>query len=255
MESKIKCDRQYPCSKCATRGKDCVFTGPGRRASVVTQPTPTPETVSTYVDPSSEGTTTLSSIYMPAPQASHSYSIGSFHIQEEEEMLSASMSMPSFSDQKSFPSSPDFNTSSSMVDLYTSASDISSNHESERLMPVHSHLSSVYASDMFEPFFSTIFSQSPPTLPMTGEYDQGLGWAGIGLRDGSPEDFPFFQGTPPRSLPSSGSFDDGQAFEATPEASVFPCSPLRPALNDAQHSPIDGANVNPNGSELQHYCK
>lgn len=38
-ESKVKCDRQQPCSKCITRGKECVFPGPRRRmqTSVVSE--------------------------------------------------------------------------------------------------------------------------------------------------------------------------------------------------------------------------
>jgi hypothetical protein len=254
MESKIKCDRQYPCSKCATRGKDCVFTGPGRRASVATRPIPTPQTVSTYRDSSSEASSvTPSNMYIPAPEASNSYSNGPFHILEQDEAMSSSMSMPSFSDAKSFPSSI-FNASSSMADLYSSAaSDVTTTHESEHL-PVHSHLSSVYTSDMFEPFFSNIFSQPPPTLPITDDYTTG--WAEIGLRTGSPEDVPFAGATPPRAMPNSGSFEGAQGFEAAlPEAQAFTSSPtLRAAQNDAQLSPIsEGANIGPNGPELQHY--
>ncbi|KAF9467338.1 fungal-specific transcription factor domain-containing protein [Collybia nuda] len=247
MESKIKCDRQYPCSKCASRGKDCVFTGPGRRASVITRPLPTPQTVS-YVDPPLDGPTTPSILYAPAPQAGHSFSNRSFHVQEQEEILRASMSMPSFSDHKSFPSSSDFSSSSSMTDLYPAST---SNRNSERPLTVNSHLSPVYANDVFAPFFSSIFSQLPPTVSMPD--DSNIGWAGINLRNNSPEALHFLRGVTPRALSISGSFDDSQTFEAESETSGFSSLMLRPPLSDMQLSPIDGANYSPDESELQHY--
>lgn len=239
-ESKIKCDRQYPCSKCASRGRECVFSGSGRKTSASNQPQ---QSLPTCNEAPSEASTNPSTLFVPTPEAMHSYS-GSFHVQESEEIGSSNISMPSIQESKSFPSHHD----SPVVDRYPPTSDVDRTHDSEHLLPVHSHLSSIYASDMFEPFFSNIFSQPPPSAPITD-----FSWPeSLGHRTNSPEEFPFATLT----TSASGYHEAGIGPEVLSGPSSFHASPmLQPATSDVRHNPaIDSTSTaDPAAPELQHY--
>lgn len=255
MESKIKCDRQYPCSKCASRGRECIFNSSARRSSVASHPIqeqlPLPIT-----DSSSESSTSPSTLY-PTIEGTNAYNASSFHIQDTGQYsqtsnqgessshaqpeLSTSVSMPSFSENKVFALR--IPASASASDLYSSTtSEANTTNDDGRLVPAH--LSSVNASEMFESFFSNIFSASL-SIPIAEDYS----WTyNVGLNTSSSEDFPFVSPMQP-SYEDSSELTDSLTFPPTPRA----------ALNDVPHSPItDGTcslAMDPLAPELQHYRK
>ena len=240
-ESKIKCDRQHPCSKCTSKGKECVFSSSRRKSAASNQPVQ--QSLLRYDKASSETSSSSSSLFIPAPEAVHSYS-SPFHIEELEENGSSGMFMPSIAEEKPFLSVQP----SSTVDSYPS--DVDTIHDSEHLLPVHSHLSSVYASDMFEPFFSNIFSRSTSTAPIAD-----LSWPeSLGQRTSSPEEFPFPTLTP--SIPEH--HEAGADLEVSSGAPPLHASPtLRPATSDIRHTPAadNMYTSDPAAPELQHYCR
>ncbi|KAF8070356.1 fungal-specific transcription factor domain-containing protein [Lyophyllum atratum] len=268
MDSKIKCDRQYPCSKCASRGKECVFNGSGRRTSMgslLVQQKPPPTTA--YTDSSSESSTSPSTRFVSTPEATPLYDNSTFRIQEAEEypqtsneeisshldplsrfgFLSSSVSMPSFSKAETF-AIEQFPTSASAEELYPSAnpSDAdTTNDADDRLVPVNSHLSSVYVSDMFEPFFSNVFSPSP-SMPFSEDFS----WAG--LASSSSNIFPLVSQTALLQPPAIEGYDNGESFDSMQETlQAFASPPARLAISDIRH--CSSNDMDPPEPELQHY--
>lgn len=242
-ESKIKCDRQYPCSKCASRGKDCVFNGSRRKSSASNQTIQ--KSMLAHDDAPSEASTTPSTLFIPIPDTTHSYS-DSFHIQKSEEIVTTGASISSIPESKSFL----LLHAGPVVNSRPSTSDVDTAQDSEHLLPVHSHLSSAFASDMFEPFFSSIFSQLPPTVTIAEE----ISWAGFSNRVDSPEEFPF--ATLTSSVPAlHGTGIGPEVLSETP--SFHPSPTLQPATSDIRHTPVLDSTLSPDPAapELQHYCR
>ncbi|KAL0956223.1 hypothetical protein HGRIS_002379 [Hohenbuehelia grisea] len=199
-DSKIKCDNKFPCTKCTARGRECVFLPPSKRNSVpvsaltrsptnsVSSITSPPASVSDAASPSpSTSISTPSTTFAPTPETNYSQFIGlgAPRVFETDEQLSdfsafhtsLRLTTPELSTKPpDSRHSPDFFSSVTS----DSATDV------ESLGPVHSHLSSMYSSDMFEPFFSTLFAQSSSSPPNNTLGDD-FPWR----RSGSPEEFPF----------------------------------------------------------------
>jgi hypothetical protein len=102
---------------------------------------------------------------------------------------------------------------------------------------------------MFEPFFSSVFSQSSPPVTVADD----ISWAGLGNRMGSPE-FPFatLTGSVP-ALHGTGIIPD----ELLESPSFHPSPKLQPATSDIRRTPIlDGpSSPYPGALELQRYCR
>ncbi|KAJ6558500.1 hypothetical protein DFH09DRAFT_1163012 [Mycena vulgaris] len=115
-ESKVRCDRNDPCSRCKSRGRDCLF-------AIAPKKTQLPPT-----EPSPVATTSRTSLSSTAYQTPTSF-------------------MP-------------------LDSLFNELPDSSTDPQDD-LPPatalVHSHLSSVYDNDVFEPFFSDVFSSASST--------------------------------------------------------------------------------------------
>ncbi|KAJ7718009.1 fungal-specific transcription factor domain-containing protein [Mycena maculata] len=139
-ESKVKCDRNDPCSRCKTKGRDCVYAIPPRKR------VPT----ALITAPSSVSFTSESS---------------------------------SMANTSSFPSTPDLpvpntkpadNMTILPIDsLSAELAELTTETNNPHAL-VHSHLSSMYENDIFQPFFSDVFStsahstlmdDSPPSFP------------------------------------------------------------------------------------------
>ncbi len=113
----------------------------------------------------------------------------------------------------------------------------------DELVPVSSHLSPAYGSDVFTPFFTTIFPQSSPTQALN---EVTLNIEEFNVRGDSPEDFPFS-----RLLEDSSPSSQHSNFSAE-------------SLNSDSYQTfeVDQAQgflrlVNPGATqaELQHYCQ
>ena len=235
-ESKIKCDRQYPCSKCSARGRECVFGGSGRKSSTSNQPiqqslvlhNATPSGVSPAPSP----------LIISTPQALHPYSIP-FHLQESEKIGSSSISnLDSKSVISSLHASP-------VTSSYLPTPNIEMARGSEHLLPVNSHLSSAYASDMFEPFFSNLFSQPAPIVPTTD-----FSWPeSVGRRTNSPEEFPF------TTITSVSAYHEAGIHPQALSGPFIASPTLLTATSDIRHTPaVDMSTLDPAAPELQHYC-
>ncbi|KAG6866664.1 hypothetical protein C0991_000774 [Blastosporella zonata] len=252
MESKIKCDRQYPCSKCTARGKECIFNGSGRRTSaashtdVVQQK---PVSAATYTDSSSESSTSPT-IFVKTPKAKSTYDASTFPIGEYPEILNeeppplfdplgSSESLnsnvsTSFSKTDQFALN-EFPASASAVGLYSLNTNTTSNNpnDSGRVVPVNSHLPSDYARDVFEPLFNNLFNPSP-SMPLSEDFS----WAGMDV-------FPFVS----QASLVAAVYDDGESFDNTKELPTFDATPT--LMGDLRQSSMNDAN--PPEPELQHY--
>ncbi|KAJ7209576.1 hypothetical protein GGX14DRAFT_520924 [Mycena pura] len=150
-ESKVKCDRNEPCSRCKTRRTDCQFPSSSapRKKNLRTAdvshsgPTPMPPTAATNVDLSSSsrsGSTIAtgmdSDALFPAPENLDPNSNASF------------LPLGSLSGELA-----DLNALTAQYDNLLPAS-----------APVQSHLSSTYKDDIFQPFFSDVFDPNLPAV-------------------------------------------------------------------------------------------
>ncbi|TRM69260.1 fungal-specific transcription factor domain-containing protein [Schizophyllum amplum] len=155
-ESKIKCDRQYPCAKCISRGKTCEYKLPVKRASVRKAMDP---------PPASSTKTSLSRPSQAAPPPSLSASSSISNTPSLSNSLPPSDGTSGYgtdfitSYRDPFPSSGFSDTSSN---VYNSVASETATQTGTDGAPTHSHLASMYSGDMFQPFFSNVFSDSPP---------------------------------------------------------------------------------------------
>lgn len=184
--SKVKCDRELPCSRCLSRQKECVYPPATRKASRFTAQT---------LD-SQSSVASYSSVVSVTPAES--------------------------SDQHSISSHD-----------HTSAT------ESSSQIPVGSHLASLYNHDMFEPFFSDVFSTedrllhpspSASAIHLSGEIqspDRGLA--------------PCYNPVQNDTSTHYGSFFLRDVTSFVPH--------LQPAASNRQ------AFVNQEDAERRHYCK
>ncbi|KAK0212589.1 fungal-specific transcription factor domain-containing protein [Desarmillaria ectypa] len=136
-ESKIKCDRQQPCSKCVSRGKECVFlpvtpakTNQASASPTNSQPPRTPPTLPSLADISSSLDRSLGPI-----EGSSSGNTTSDALQR-------------------FASTQGHN-------LHAPGSGLLSTPQTDEM--VRGGFASVYSNDFFEPFFTDIFMPRPPS--------------------------------------------------------------------------------------------
>lgn len=114
-ESKVKCDRNDPCSRCKAKGRDCVFAITPRKKTL-------PTTRPSSVFPPSEASPTQT-----GNQARDTLA------------LQQALFLP-------------------IDSLSAELADLTTYHDPQGL--VHSHLSSIFENDVFQPFFSDVFSTS-----------------------------------------------------------------------------------------------
>lgn len=251
-ESKIKCDRQYPCAKCTTRGRECLFASPGKRHSFPSQPVRliVPILQPEPTSPSSSSTTP-SSAFAPTPEASHSYYNGPLRIHDSEDNTHANYSiLPHFATVGRKSISPAHYRDPKLDFYSSSSSDLDAGADSDQLVPVNSHLSSAYASDMFEPFFSTIFSQPPlPTTSITDVLITEDVWTENG-RSGSPEEFPFNAQSGNDARARASPLNGGQGF-----LEMLGPPRIEPASNNVRPSSaaLELSRGDPPPAELEHY--
>uniref|UniRef100_D8Q9H2 Zn(2)-C6 fungal-type domain-containing protein n=1 Tax=Schizophyllum commune (strain H4-8 / FGSC 9210) TaxID=578458 RepID=D8Q9H2_SCHCM len=153
-ESKIKCDRQYPCSKCISRGKTCEYKAPVKRASARKPMDPPASAKASSVSSRHDNpTTSASSATGPSLPNSHS------PLDSSTDRLAIDF-LTAYRDP--LPHSGFSDTSSNFYNSV--ASDTTTTHTgTDAVGTTRSHLASMYSGDMFQPFFSNVFSDSPPS--------------------------------------------------------------------------------------------
>lgn len=280
MESKIKCDRQVPCAKCVSKGSECTY-GPSNRkalpSTITTAVTPNSSfephnTQGTLISPSSD---TFSTSYSSRSRTTSSSQSESSSDTSFTSTSSASATTPTVQtsglvyirgpqgySRKELPglgmetslrspaSAVQQNLSS--VALYTrgyAPEAVAKTYplpESDttlvdELVPVSSHLSPAYGSDVFTPLFTTIFPRVSPTSALN---EVTLNIEELCVRGGSPEDFPF-----------SRLLEDSSPSSQNPMFSVESSK-----LDSHQKFEVDQAQgllrlINPEATqaELQHY--
>jgi hypothetical protein len=250
MESKIKCDRQFPCAKCLSRGKECVFTNATKSKPVSAQPA-SPAIARTEPSSghqSSPGSLTLAVPVLsgfnmtPGMNKSLNQNMTNFSTQKHRLEAIHVADTSSVDGGKYVPSR--YGTSDASFDCapYT-ASDVENTTDADQLMPAYSRFTSIYSSDIFEPLFSNLFSQHVSSSVVALPED--IPWSSD-PRSGSPEDFPFAT-QPLYKIPG-----DASALPA------LPTSPgIQPIVSDIRSLSLDGNIVGkePAELELQHYSK
>jgi hypothetical protein len=244
-ESKIKCDRQYPCSKCVARGRECMFGNSMRSKTLLAQSS----------SPASPAMTRIGSLVIsqyPPDAIAHDMMTrmnsppypGSTNCPSQNHLLEEVQIADVLSASSGGYTSPIYATSDATLDYGScAASDIETTTEADHLAPIYNHLSSVYPNNMFEPLFSNLFSQS--TVTSTAALSEDVSWLGD-PRSSSPEDFPF--ATSPLYRISAD----------VPSVAVSYASPItQPAINGLQNLSLD-SNVSrnePAEPELEHYSE
>ncbi|KIY43290.1 hypothetical protein FISHEDRAFT_53788 [Fistulina hepatica ATCC 64428] len=134
-ESKIKCDREIPCSKCKARDRTCIYpaatkrTQSRRRLGHTARPITVDSAASTSANPPADSGS-------PEAAAASKSEVNSF-------LEGASAASSSF----------DAGSSASPNTAPSNAASV----------PTRSHLSAMYQNNMFQPFFSEVFGQSDAT--------------------------------------------------------------------------------------------
>lgn len=196
-ESKVKCDRELPCSKCSSRGIDCVYAPVTKKVHRIHQLATT-----------------------DFPEATHS-------------KISLS---PVFGNTSStIPNDPsDFSLAPTTTDITKSSRDSTSvtSTETSSHIPINSHLVSLYNCDVFEPFFSDVFSTTVDNSLQTpiGRGNKEYVWI---------------------------NFDPGQnnvSQKDTPTTTTSSAS-LRSAISDATTETAMGSLLEQEDNEKRHYCE
>ncbi|KAJ4483676.1 hypothetical protein J3R30DRAFT_3283945 [Lentinula aciculospora] len=128
-QSKVKCDRDLPCSKCSSRGKECIYAPITKRVH------------------KSHHLATGS-----LPQATHT---------QDSQFTATTSSAPIL------PNDPSVSAPPSLADQHSESSCGYSSATSSEMswqIPTNSHLVSLYNHDMFEPFFNDLFSAMDNSL-------------------------------------------------------------------------------------------
>lgn len=239
-ESKIKCDRQYPCSKCVARGRECMFGNSMRSKTILAQSS----------SPASPATTRISQC--PSDAIAHDMMAamnsppypGSTNCPSQNHLLEEVQIADVLSAGSGGYTSPIYATSDATLDYGScAASDIETTTEADHLAPIYSHLSSIYPNNMFEPLFSNLFSQ--PAVTCTAALSEDVSWLGD-PRSSSPEDFPF--ATSPLYRISAD----------VPSVAVSYTLPItQPVINDLQNLSLDShvSRNEPAEPELEHYSE
>lgn len=187
-ESKIKCDRQYPCSKCVARGRECMFANSMRSKTILAQSSSPASPATTRIGPlvTSQSPSDADVI---AGMNSPPYS-GSTSSPSQNHLLQEVQAADVLSAAGAGYTSPIYAASDATLDYVScTASDIETTTDADQLVPIYSHLSSMYPNNnMFEPLFSNLFSQQ--TATSAAAISEDISWLGD-PRSSSPEDFPF----------------------------------------------------------------
>lgn len=298
MESKIKCDRQVPCTKCVSKGTECVY-GSAMKKTPVSSPPTVPTAIASTGGPSRHANNTEPKISAPTQIFTSNTGPTSYPNQS----CPGSSSQPNSPSDTSFTSSssasartpePVYPTSTSgvvyvqdpegyqqqtqppglpiessihppapippvhpdlsSVALYTggyvpeptveaySPSESDSTATEDQLVPVSSHLSPAYGSDVFTPFFTTIFPQTSPASTLT---EVTLNIEELSMRGSSPEDFPFV-----RFLKDSAQTSVQSPVFAVEGAKADPYQTY-----EVDQGRLRAISPAPTCAELQHYCK
>ncbi|KAG6897729.1 hypothetical protein C0992_011939 [Termitomyces sp. T32_za158] len=152
--------------------------------------------------------------------------------------------MPSLSKNDQFPLG-DFPASASAMELYqVNATDTIEDVDSS-VVPVDSHLSSIYANDTFGVFFSNIFNPSP-SAPLSEDLD----WTGLATPSNF---FPFVPQVSLTSVPAIEAPGNDHVIDGTQDIATFDTSfATRLAISDV-HQSSSMSDVDPLETELQHY--
>ncbi|KIK68924.1 hypothetical protein GYMLUDRAFT_34933 [Collybiopsis luxurians FD-317 M1] len=214
-ESKIKCDRELPCSKCASRKKECIYAPTTKKASRIQR---SPGAAGNSSHPKTASLSSIgndiSSALRPAP------------ISSSESSLAGAI------DELSVGSSHDY---SSIASTETSSQ-----------VPVGSHLASLYNHDMFEPFFSDVFSTTDKPLanasetpPDETQYHQPV----------SPEDdvWSYYNHGRNQAYTPYGNHDN--------PALIPPTTPLQPAVSNTYPAPLAVTEISLEETERRHYLQ
>ncbi|KAG6821024.1 hypothetical protein H0H93_007914 [Arthromyces matolae] len=221
--------------------------------------TPAPPTTS-YTDSSSESSTSPSTLFA-SPEPISVYKSSTLRIPNSDEhtgitnqdvaprdsfchqqSLVSSASMPSFSKLEPLNLSS-FSASTSAVELYqltSTAKDVVEDADHDAA-PVNSHLSSVYASDMFEPFFTSIFTPSP-SIPLSEDWD----WTGLAKHT---DIFSSISQPTLAGAPAIETYENGQVLDGLVDMASFDAPRL--VIGDTRSSSI--VEADPLEPELEHY--
>ncbi|KAG6886304.1 hypothetical protein C0993_006714 [Termitomyces sp. T159_Od127] len=223
----------------------------------------------TYTDTSFESSTSPSTMFGQTPELNSTYNADIYPMLESDEhtgpllnngpilhfdrlggpeSLNSSVSMPSFPKDEPL-SLDDFPASASAVELYQPNGPETDMIEDVdgRVVPVNSHLSSVYASDMFGAFFSSIFNPSP-SPPLS----EDLEWTGSATRSDFFSFNPFNSQVSPTSTPAIEASGNDQIIDGTQETATLDTGfATRLAIGDVQQSSTN--DIDPLEPELQHY--
>ncbi|KAL0579758.1 hypothetical protein V5O48_002252 [Marasmius crinis-equi] len=199
-ESKIKCDREIPCGKCAFKGKECVYAPSTRKAPnrkivdglVLSVPGTSSSAASDHAPPAPETFDSLN--YVPSLEGSSSY--------------------------QGPPSDAGF--SSSIASSSYQDSTATGTETDVQLLEAANQLTSMYNGDMFQPLFSNVFA-SLDSQPLAGDsppYEPGNPSSGSSF----PFDLFFGERVP---------FQEGlTSFQDIP---TFPEPSIQPAVSHVRH--------------------
>lgn len=217
-ESKIKCDRQQPCSKCVSRGKECIFL-----------PVTPSKTTQASVSPSNSQSP-------PALPALPSLADLSSSLDQTLGPIEGSSSGDTVSDAlQRF-------TSNQGHDLHASGSGLLSTPQTDEMG--RGGFASAYTNDFFEPFFSDIFMPRPTSPNSFSRPEDSPRSSDTG-------------NTPDQSLFVTDYIGPTPFFKSVgffpPETSVG--SSVQPAVSNIRSSPggTSSANADTLSPELQHY--
>ncbi|KAH8107837.1 fungal-specific transcription factor domain-containing protein [Cristinia sonorae] len=175
-DSKIRCDQQQPCSKCQSRGRECVYritkTSTGSTKSIKTRrehkpkspdPSPTPSSETPAAGSSSTPSTSQDTLDASFPRLSVSESSSS---SSTGPVVNGHVSYQSSSNSNETPSLSCGDTASSYSESYftSTATDVTAegyrSNFAQEALDVQNQLNALFSNEMFDKFFANGYSEN-----------------------------------------------------------------------------------------------
>ncbi|TFK33601.1 fungal-specific transcription factor domain-containing protein [Crucibulum laeve] len=280
-ESKVKCNLQYPCSKCDARGKECIFindpeTSRNKKnakkashqssSSESTESTPgidtAPSSVLGSASPIEMSPSSMySSLYtanansFPSPALSHaSSSLSTSHFPTVSSLIPPSLSHSS-------SSSPSSSRGSPRSDFFDVRNDVSNSFDTMGFdtVALDTRLDHLFPAALFDTFSTDTLSPCSPQTANQGEFTPWMESGGTDMYAGYNGEESFFShqlGLDNQNFVPQYSTLQNHAMQHPPRAvdPPFPISPAPPAMNYGSSGPAPVMHPQgPAPEELDHY--
>ena len=263
-DSKIKCDQKQPCSKCQSRGRECVY-----RSTKATAGAKVPRRISSDTGSSLTNLTSISASDMPGSMSGIEGSFPNL-LSESSSPGAGYSSFPSIATPPSggkSTSSPSLSFTDTITSYTSTATDATAGSSratfAQEALDVQNQLNALFSNEMFDKFFSQVLADdrqpnpysaqeflSPPQHIVPSQSNLSFpNGAEFPFPTSSQEEQPFMAAVNPYTMDAFANIVPGGVTTAPADEGAASASLLQPPLM------IPSGIPHPLPSELEYYCK